>query len=461
MTTIEQTELPIENVQSSLVHRARSGTIWTIIAYAAGQIVRLLSSIVLSRLLVPQYFGLMALLNTMMIGLTLFSDVGLVPSVIRSERGDEPHYLNTVFTVQSVRGVLLWLVCLALSWPVARFYGDSRLLVLTPILGVSLIISSFTSTSLITLNKHMKVRTIAYIELFAQAVQLVVTVVVALVKPDVWSLVIGRLVSDSARLVVSHFIIPGYRNRFVWDKEIVRDLLHFGKWVFASTAVTFLAGQSDRLVLGKLVSMSTLGLYGIAFALADIPRQIIIAFAGRVGLPFVANFSRLERLEFRAVVMRYRRIVLLVGGAILVLIVNFSDLLLIHMYDRRYHDAGWIAPILALGLWHTILYNTSSPCLTALGKMGYNICGYALTALVLLLAVPSGFHAGGLIAAVWIIAFSDVPAYLSNLYGMWREGISTLRQDLEMTAVFAAGTAGVYFLRLYAGFPWAHPVALR
>jgi O-antigen/teichoic acid export membrane protein len=461
MPVTERNDAPTEAEQSTLVQRAGKGTVWTVVAYASGQILRLASSIVLSRLFLPQYFGLMALLNTLMIGLTLFSDVGLAPSVIRSEKGDDPHYLNTVWTVQVLRGVGLWVICLALSLPFSRFYNDGQLLYLTPVLGLSLVITGFCSTSIITCNRLMDIRRVAILELVVQIVQLVVTVLAALINASVWALVIGRLVSDATRLVLSHLMIRNYRNWFALDKQTVYELLSFGKWIFASTAVTFLAGQSDRLVLGKLVSMTTLGLYGIAFALADIPRQVIMAFRGYVGLPFVAGFSRLPRIEFRAVVIRYRRMVLLVAALLLAIGVNFSDLFLLHVYDKRYHNAAWIVPILAIGLWQTILYSTSSPCLTMLGKLSYNLVGCILTALVLLTVVPVGFHVWGLVGAVWIISFADFPVYLCNLVGLYRENLFTLRQDLEMTLVFAAGTVGLYFIRLSVGFPWSHALNLR
>lgn len=461
MTVTDGSDAKTEAGHSSLIAKARSGTIWTIVAYASGQVLRLGSSIILTRLFLPQYFGLMTLLNTMMMGLTLFSDVGLQPSVIRAENGDDPGFLNTVWTVQVLRGLGLFVVCLALSWPMARFYHDMQLVVLLPVLALSLVLGGFTSTSILTLNKHMEVRKMGLLELFTQLVQLIVTVIAALISPTVWALVIGRLSADVARLIVSYLIIPNYRNRFAWNRTIVRELLAFGKWIFASTALTFLSSQSDRLVLGKLVSLTTLGLYGVAFSLADIPRQVIMAFRGYVGLPFVSGFSRLERPEFRAVILRYRRLVLLSGAGLLALGVNFSDLFLLHVYDKRYHGAAWIVPILALGLWHTILYSTSAPCLTMLGKMSYNVVGYMLTAAVLLVVVPTTFQFWGMIGTVWIISFSDFPVYIANLYGLCREQISTVRQDLEMTLVFGATTAGLFLLRQFIGIPWSHPIPLH
>ena len=81
--------------------------------------------------------------------------------------------------------------------------------------------------------------------------------------------------------MISFCIIPDLRPRFVLDKECVHSLLHFGKWILVGTVLTFLATQSDRLILGKLISLEALGVYGVAFALSDMPRQIIAMFCGR------------------------------------------------------------------------------------------------------------------------------------------------------------------------------------
>jgi O-antigen/teichoic acid export membrane protein len=451
----------LSEVTPSLASRALRGTVWTIVVYATGQSVRLASNILLSRLLVPQYFGLMALLNTMLMGMSLFSDFGLAPSVIRSKNGDDPEFLNTVWSVQVLRGFGLWLVCLALSWPASQFYGQPRLRILLSVVSFGLVINGFNSTSFITLARHMAVGKLARVELSIQAIQVITTLVLAWAYPSVWALVIGRLVYDVARFAVGYFVIPGYKIKFAWNPEIARELVSFGKWVLASTAVTFLASQADRLVLGKLVSLATLGLYSVTFAIADMPRQIILAFSSKIAFPFVSKISHLPRPEFRKLVLHYRRFVLLVSALLLAVVVNFSDIFLYHIYDTRYRDAAWMAPVLALGLWHTILYSTTGPCLVTLGKLRYNVTGYILTALVILLIVPLAFHRWGMRGAVWTIAFSDVWVYFASLYGLTREGLSTLKQDALMTIVFAACFAGLYMLRVAFGFPWPHAIDLH
>jgi O-antigen/teichoic acid export membrane protein len=450
----------VEDPLPALKIVAIRGTVWNVSAYAAAMFLRLLSNILLSRLLAPQYFGLMTLLNIAITGLNLFSDFGITPNIVRSERGDDPAFLNTAWTMQVLRGCTLWLVCLVLSAPFAAFYREPQLLHMAPVIGLCLIISSFNSTSLSTLARRMAMRELALVELSVQAGQLLFTIGWALFEASVWALIGGRLFADTARLVISHCLLPGQRNSFSWDKEAAHSLFTFGRWVFLSTASMFLASQSDRLILGRLVSLRTLGLYGIAFGFAEIPRQIIMSFCGNIAFPFVAKLGHLPRPEFMTMVLRYRQPLLAVAAGLLALIVNSGDLFMLHIYDHRYHDASWMVPILALGLWHTVLYSTTNSCLLALGKPQYNALGYLLSALVLFVVTPVSFHKWGMVGAVWTVAVSDVPMYFTNLFGLAREGLFPLAQDIKATALFLLFCGLLVLLRLAAGLHFPHAAAL-
>jgi O-antigen/teichoic acid export membrane protein len=420
----------------SLKSLAIHGTAWTLVAYGSAQVLRLASSIVLTRLLLPQYFGLMTLLNTLLTGLNLFSDVGLNANVTQNPRGDDPSFLNTVWTIQVLRGLTLWGACVVLGWPAAVFYREPALRFLLPALGLGTLISGFDSTALLTLSRHLGVRKLSLLELGTHAFQVTVTIVWALVHPSVWALVGGRLCAETMKMIVSHRMGGGWQNHFHWERAALKSVFEFGRWVFVATALCFLALQSDRLILGRLVSFRTLGLYGIAYSLADIPRQVILAFCGKVAFPYMAKLAHLPRDRYRAAVLRYRWMVLLATALILTIVLNTADLALVHIYDKRYHAAAWMIPIFALGLWHTVLYSTTTPCLLALGKSSYNAAGFFLAVLVLFIGLPLSYYAFGMIGAVVIVAFSDFPMYVVNLRGLWKHNLLTLGQDAKATALF-------------------------
>jgi len=434
---------------SALENTALRATIWTIVSYGSSQTLRLGNSYILTRLLVPAAFGQMTLVTTLIVGITLLSDIGLAPSIIQSPRGDDRNFLNTAWTLQAMRGTALWCVALMLAWPASRFYHDKSLLYVMPVLAIGMLVSGFNSTNLLTLSRHMGVRRLFAIEFSTQIVALVVTVGWAYRWPSVWALVGGNMVSNLYKLAISHYgpLVPGIRNRFEWHAESLKDIVHFGKWIVLGTAFYFLASSADRLYLGKVVTLSVLGVYGIAFQLSDVPRSVIGAFSQKVGYPFIAKIIHLPMQEFRAQYLRYRMYALLIGGLLLSSMVNWGGLLVFKLYKPAYADAAWMVPLLALGLWHTLLYQTTSPVLFSLGKSKYNAIGNAVYCATMLTAIPLGFHYFGLLGAVVAVAAGDFPLYLVFLFGAQREGVRPLKQDLQLTAAFLAMLGTGFVLR--------------
>jgi O-antigen/teichoic acid export membrane protein len=422
----------------ALEGKAVHATVWTVISYGVAQVLRFVNSMVLARLLLPDSLGEMTLVSTLIIGMTMLSDIGLEPSVIQSKRGDEPVFLNTAWSLQALRGGALWLIAAALSWPAANFYHDPRLLYVLPVLAAGTVIGGLYSTNLLSLSRHMGVRRLFFLDLSAQFVTLIVAIVWALRSPSVWALVAGNLAGNAFRLAISHWprLVPGIRNRFRWDPACVKEIIHFGKWIFLGTAFWFFATQSDRLILGKLVPLGVLGVYGIAYSLSDMPRAIINAFSTRVGYPFIAKIIHLPMPEFRARYLRYRLYALLAGGSMLSLMIVWGGWTMLHLYPARYAAGGWIVPILAAGLWHTLLYQTTAPTLYALGKAKYAAFGNGCYCATIVLAVPTAFHFFHLPGAVVAVAAGDFPLYLVLLFGATREGVRPLRQDLLLTLGF-------------------------
>jgi O-antigen/teichoic acid export membrane protein len=433
-------EFPPPAEIEALESRALNATFWTIVQYGAGQGLRIVNSYILTRLLLPEAVGEMTLVTTLIVGITMLSDIGLAPSVIQSPRGDEAAFLNTAWTLQALRGIGMWVVALLLCWPASHLYNWAGLKVVLAVLAFNTVITGLNGTSLLTISRHMGVRMQFIVEFTTQIVALVVTVTCAWYWRNVWALVVGSIISSLYRLAFSHSpFIPGIRNRFHWDRAAVKDILHFGKWIFLGTAFFFFASQADKLYLGRLVPLAILGIYGIAYQISDVPRSVINAFSYRVGYPFISKIIHLPMEDFRRQYLGYRRYVLLVGALLLSLMVVFGDVLVRLLYKPLYaNDASWMVPILAIGLWHTLMYMTTSPVLLALGKSKYNAVGNGVFCFTMLAAIPIGFHFWGIRGAVWAVAGGDLPLYCVFQYGAVREGVRPLRQDLQLTVMFIA-----------------------
>jgi len=332
---------------AQLMRRAIRGSAWIMFGYAGSQALRLGANLIVTRLLFPEAFGLMALVTVFIVGLGMFSDVGIGPSISHSKRGDDPEFLNTAWTIQIIRGFALWAAACALAWPVSQFYGETALIWLLPAAALGLAVSGFDPTRIYSANRHLRMGAVTRLDLLAQAIGIGAMIGFALVLNSVAALVIGSVVGELARLVVMHAFLPGSRNRLRWEPAAARELLHFGKWIFASTICGFFSSQGDRAILGKILTISMLGIYNIGYFLASFPIQLGYAVTGRILIPVYRETAAAGSPEAHRK-LRLMRFGLTGGLLCLVLLMAFVGGPLVGLlYDDRYITAGAVVVAVA------------------------------------------------------------------------------------------------------------------
>lgn len=436
---------------SSIRKLAVRGTLWTIVGYGGSQILRFGSNLLLTRLLYPEFFGLMGIVNIFITGLALFSDVGIGYNIIQNKRGDEPDFYNTAWTIQVIRGFGLWIICLAIAIPVSELYGQPLLAWLIPVVGFTTILSSFSSTALFSLERHINLREQITIEIGSQIIGILSMLIWALISPTVWSLAVGGLISGVTKMIWSHHILPDIKNRFLWDKKSVKEIFSVGRWVFISTATMFAAEQSDRFMLGAMFPLGLFGIYQITLTLSDVPRHILQSLSGRVIFPVLAKMADQPRDVVIKKFLNSRRLMLIAASLMIAFLVGFGDVLMESLYDERFSSESWMLPVLALGLWPRILANTSEPYLLSIGKFQYSAYGNFLRLLSTVLGILIGFHFFQVPGAIFAVALNDLFYYLSILYGLVNEGFNSIFQDVIFTTILLAAIASLFAVRSFLG----------
>src|SRR5690606_19296570 len=125
-------------------------------------------------------------------------------------------------------------------------------------------------------------------KIIAKVIALVVMLLWAWKWPSIWALVVGAVTEQFVNTAATYWMIPGYRNRFHFDRDIAGSMWKFGRWVWASTIATWLISHGDKLILGKFLSAADLGIYTIASLLTNASILAIENLAQRVLQPFYA-----------------------------------------------------------------------------------------------------------------------------------------------------------------------------
>jgi O-antigen/teichoic acid export membrane protein len=334
---------------------------------AGSQVLRLAGNLILTRLLYPEAFGMMALVNVFLMGLAMFSDIGLGPGIVHRANTPSRALLQTAWTMQVLRaGILFVLTCL-LAWPLAWFYREPGLAVLLVATGLTQLVAGFKSVALHLCARELKHGLLAAVDLSTAAVGIAVSVAWALRAPSVWALVWGGLISAIFAVAASFRLPHQVDPKFRLAPGHVRELLRFGGWIFVGTALAFLASCGDRLMLGRFLTLEQLGVYTVAFFFAQSVTTVTRGLAARVLFPVLSKLRGADPEVRNREWVRYRRILLGVTFAAVAGLMAGSGLLISVLYDERYSDAAGMLRVLALGAAGASWSGLADPVLMAGG----------------------------------------------------------------------------------------------
>ncbi len=431
------TALADEGSAAGIASPVRAGLI-SVVHQGAGQAIRVAVHLVLARLLSAEAFGLMGLVNSCTTAVELFSDLGIGQKIVHSPRGSEPAFLNTAWTIKSLRGFLLWLMTVLLAWPVARFYDVPALLYLVPVVGLGAILGGLTSTSVHQQERSLTLGRLVALQLATQALAGVVTIAWAWRYPTVWSLVAGGLASGAAMLAGSHVLLAGTRNRFRWDPDSAHEIFHFGRWMLPSTIVYFVLVLSHRLILGKFVSAEVLGLFNIATFLAGFVVLLLAGVSQRVLFPlFARQGEAVTPAAFRGRVARARGHLLALSLPPLCVLVVWGPEVIALLYDTRYAGAGWMTQVLAAGALVDSVITTSGNLLLARGDSRRHFLSLAGGTLLFVAFVAAGWALGGWRGVVVALAAAPVARYPALAWALHGQGV--WQPLLDLVALLGSG----------------------
>ena len=442
---------------------------WLIGSNVAGQLLRLISNLILTRLLLPEAFGLVAAVNTLYFGLVMFSDLGVWQSVIRSEHSDDPRFLGTAWSVQLLRGVLLFFIVMAIAlvlhlgagagwFESGTVYADPRLPPMMVVFGLSALLQGFESMNLASAQRELLGLKLARLEILSQLSAVLVTITLAWLTRSVWSLLIGSVVSSAVRTLMSHFALPGKLARPAWDSSYAHEIVDFGKWIFISSIIGFLAANGEKLILGGSLSVASFGIFSIASMLMAAFVGVYSSLNGHVVFSSLSLALKSgDKSEELRVYAHVQSLVDLFLGTSAGLIIMAGQWAVWILYDQRYHSAGWMLQCLGLSVI-AIRHQVTEQLMFARGKPSWVSANNALRAVALVIMIPLGQRVWGEFGAILAVAVCQFASWPLSLEFKRRQGLLTWATERWWIPALAFGLGLGWLLNaaFTALFPLLH-----
>ncbi len=434
----------------SLKRRTLQGSAAVFMGDAYQHAARLAANLVMTRLLYPEAFGLMLIVSLVLMAVEMLSDAGIHSAVILKSRGREEEYLNSAWAMLIIRGVIMCVITMALAWPISVAYEQPMLFPLIAVASLNALILGFASPRRMLYDRDVNKIPVVCWEAFAQTVSLGIGIVWLWFYPTIWVLVVIGIVSTLVKTLTSFYVFKGPRPRFEMQPDVVRSIFDYGKWIFLSSGLTFLAYHGDKFIVSTLVTAEQLGIFGIAITLAKVTEMISGSLNIKLLLPVYAELDQGDSTALAKKGFKVKLGLFLFCLPIVLLFSLLGNHIVEFLYDPRYHDAGWMLQVMALGAIFAVYNDTlSTLILSKAQSLTYTLL-YSCRVFIIFATMFLGGYFYGLTGIIYAIAIAPAIFYPFLGFYVRRYGIYTMRMDYFSVLIVLAIVIPVW---LYMGWP--------
>lgn len=406
----------------------------TALTFLAGAVLRLGSSLVLTRWLYPEAYGIVAILASVLFVLEMLSDIGVTGLLIRHERGDQPDFIDTLWTARLLRGVLNFGLAFALAPWIATFYGEPRIGDALRILSPWFLFAALESAAIPLAMRHQKARLVGYLELACSAASTLFVIVFSYYSRDHWGMVYGMVFGRALQTAASYVVFRRGGPRLFLERPALRELFNFSKYVMPTSVLTMLLVQYDKVIFLRLFDLGLLGIYGVAGSIAMPVSGLLTRVHHVVLFPRCAETFRRDPTALREgfYLQNVRLVALattlpaLVGGA--------AQQIIELLFDPRYSAAGFVLGALMLKVSLQAILEPAETVLTAVGYPRAQMMSNFIRIGWLVPASLFGYYWMGFHGFVLMAALDALPALAYTLWVQRRKKLLVVRFEVLRVA---------------------------
>lgn len=386
----------------SLLKKTIHGAQWTALGMAGVTVLQLLKLAILARFLQPEEFGLMAIVMIVVGFSQAFADMGISNAIIHRQ-DITPTQLSSLYWLNIGSGVVLTAGVMGISPLIAGFFEQPSLQVLIAVISLVFIITSVGQQFRILCQKELQFGTIALILFFSELIATIVAIYLAWQMYGVWALVCSTLIT--AMLTSLGFLIIGlqrhHRPNWVYRHAELSGFYSFGFYQMGERSINYISANIDKILIGKMVGMSAVGFYNMAWQLIIFPLSRINPIINTVAFPAYAKLQlepkRLERYYTASIIL-----LSLITIPFLVFLFTFSSEIVLLVFGQGWEKAANLVQILAIVGVGKALGNPGGALMLSLGRADVGFWWNVFWALLI---------SKGIFLALWYQPFIESAAY--------------------------------------------------
>lgn len=393
----------------------KRGVKWTTVVTISQSLVRLFQVSILTRFLLKEDFGTIAI-ATLFVGFTdLFSDMGISIGIMHKQNITKNEY-SSLFWLNVFTGLFLTVVLLLIAPIISAAYNDDSLTNIIQLLSLNIFISSFGLQHQTIQRKKLNFKFISLVGILVSVLTMFVAVYLAYSGYGVYSLVYSTMFSCivSSAIYCIYGLIKDNNIRWHFNFKDTKYFLKIGGFDIASTMLDYFCREFDTIIISTMLGKEVLGLYSLCKKIIAMAYKILTSVLSRVLTPVFAKFQ-VDMDDLKSKYLRLIKILSIINFPVFALITMASPVILMVLYGDNYVDGMWVVSLLAPSYALLSVASVCGSLQVALGRtdIGFYWTVYRILTNCLFIYIGAFFSIEG-------IALSLLVYNILNIYPFWR-----------------------------------------
>jgi O-antigen/teichoic acid export membrane protein len=430
----------------------------TTLTFGLQAVIRLISSLILTRVLLPEAYGTITILLSILFLIGNILDTNVSLFIVRDKNAEQPRYLNTAWTLRFSRCLLSAAVLYMCAPLIAtRVYDLPDLTLPLRVFSLWFLIDGFESMGFALAVRRKQARLQVYSELAASVLSTTFSIVYCYRYHTFWGIAFGMILNRLIMTLLSYQFYRELRPRIYIDLAAAREVLVYSKFTIPSSLLTLGLNQFDKVALLRLFDLRLLGMYGLAGNISGSVEALVTKISQAVLYPRCSQFFR-DNPDTAPKRYYTENVRLFVGIlAMPAVLAGASQLIIALLYDPRYSAAGGVLQALSIRAVFLSLACPAEDLLISAGQFHVILVGNVLRATWIVLGSLVGYYYFGFSGFIYGLSLSGLPPLVYYLWLQESKGMLIVKYELYKV-LFALGVgvtsfmASSLFLALFPGF---------
>lgn len=439
----------------SVANEFKKGILYSALGKYSNVIIQLVVTGILSRLLTPADYGVVAVVNVFLVFFQMLADFGIGPAIIQYKDLNEKD-IGSIFAFSIYLAITLGLIFMSLGIPISLFYNNEVYKQICLVLGICVVFYALLVVPQSILLREKKFFSVNMVTIAANVASGILSVALAFAGFSYYALIIGNIAKAFVMFIV-FFYQAKLKVTFKMTAGPLKRIYQFSKNQFAFNFINYFSRNLDKILIGRFFNENALAYYDKAYQVSLYPNQILTSVITPVIQPIMSDYET-EKSVIKKVYLKITLVLGTLGVPLSVFLFFSSKEVVLFLFGSQWEGSVLTFQILAVSIWVQMISSSTGAIFQSANRTDLLLLSGILSAVLNIASILVGVYLGKIeyVAAMIVLSFT-LNFFMNNYLLMYRLFDSTFKEYFKILLKPAMmGVLQVVFFLLLPDLPFSN-----